>query len=385
MTDRIRVARASGVGLYDYLAQQVLNQQPPVVRDFLLKTSLLEEFDVELCEAVLGEAPEGTDWFGLIGEVLQNNLFVLPVDNQGTWLRYHHLFRDFLQIQMSTQYPAQVNRILQRLAVVYAERGVWEKAYAISQRIGDRAGIIHLIEQAGTPMLKNGRLNILTKWLDALTLDELTSHPALLSLQGTVEFLFGNVEQGISKLDQAEVAFRNAGDLPQLARVFARRATGHRFMGNYQKAISDTDEALTIASDFDNLQEVQAEAFRVRGLCLHNTGQLAIAIGYLEKALFTYNSIGDISNEALSQLDLGLVHMSAGRFSQALSHYEHALDHWRQSGDITRQANVLNNMGVLHHLQGDYDQAGTFLFEALSLAQKSGDTRIEAYSLASIG
>ncbi|MBU1662118.1 MAG: hypothetical protein KKD28_11680, partial [Chloroflexi bacterium] len=152
MTDRIRVARASGVGLYDYLAQQVLNQQPPLVRDFLLKTSLLEEFDVELCEAVLGEAPEGTDWFGLIGEVLQNNLFVLPVDNQGTWLRYHHLFRDFLQIQMSTQYPAQVNRILQRLAVVYAERGVWEKAYAISQRIGDRAGIIHLIEQAGTPM-----------------------------------------------------------------------------------------------------------------------------------------------------------------------------------------------------------------------------------------
>ena len=82
MEDRIQVARASGVGFYDYLAQQVLDQQSPVVRDFLLKTSLLEEFDAELCQAVLGEPPGGFRWIDLIREVLQNNLFVLPVEDK---------------------------------------------------------------------------------------------------------------------------------------------------------------------------------------------------------------------------------------------------------------------------------------------------------------
>jgi LuxR family transcriptional regulator, maltose regulon positive regulatory protein len=84
LNDRLRLARVSPVGLYEYLAQQVLDQQTPELRDFLLQTSVMDEFDAELCEMVFGPPePEKTPWASLMDLVLRNNLFVLPVGEKG--------------------------------------------------------------------------------------------------------------------------------------------------------------------------------------------------------------------------------------------------------------------------------------------------------------
>lgn len=385
MTDRVRVARASGIKLYDYLAQQVLDQQHPVVRDFLLKSSLLEEFDAGLCEAVFGIAPNETSWFELIGEVLQNNLFVLPVDSKGTWLRYHHLFRDFLQAKIRQENPDAVEPILRRLAEVYKKQSGWEEAYEIYQTIGDNDEIIYLVEQAGTPLIKSGQLGLLRKWLSAIPLNELNSNPGLLSLNGTLDFILGNMNQAMSQLDRAESAFRAENNLPQLAKVLIRRASCSRLLGDYAKSLVDIDEASSIVKDDDSLGTFKAEAFRVHGLCLQNMGQLTKAINVLEKALYSYDSLGDSSNKALTQSDLGGAYLSAGLIDEALTNYEYALEYWRQTGNITRLAYLLNSLGVFYHLKGEYDQAGIMLNEALTLARKSGSSRFEAYSLASLG
>ncbi|MEN8171248.1 MAG: tetratricopeptide repeat protein [Chloroflexota bacterium] len=388
MEDRSRLANASGIGLYDYLAQQVLDQQPELIRDFLLKTSLLEEFDADLCEAVFNSPPEGTQWNNLIGEVLQNNLFVLPVENQNTWLRYHHLFRDFLQAKITQTAPDEAKRILQKLADVFSKRFMWEKAYEIYQRIDDKQGVLHLIEKAGTPMLKNGRVVTLEKWLNASSVDNLNTNPSLLSLQGIVNFFYGDVEQGIINLNQAEVIFRDTKNLLPLALTLVRRATGQRFLGNYQKSLADIDETLSILDSIEkshNIEDIQAEASRIKGLCLYSIGQLDTCVDFLEKAFSIYSFLEDEHNKALLHLDLGLVYMRQGHFSSSLSHYEDALSHWRKTGNIVRQSNLLNNLGVYYHLRGQYTKAGEHLHKALSLAQKSGNTRIESYSLTSLG
>jgi LuxR family transcriptional regulator, maltose regulon positive regulatory protein len=385
MNDRLRVARASGVGLYDYLAQQVLNQQSESIRAFLLQTSLLEEFDATLCQEVFGAAPGEEHWSTLIREVLQNNLFVLRVENQGTWLRYHHLFRDFLQAQIQREDPDQANRILQRLGDVFASRGQWEKAYDIFQRIENRAGIMSLLEQAGSPMLKNGRLQVLTRWLAALSTGELTTHPVLLALQGTIEFSLGNVEQGVEKLNQAEGLMIDTTSPQKIALLYVRRATGLRFLGQYENALKDVDKALTITNLNGDFPEIRAEAFRIKGLCLYSLGALENALQFIKKGLDAYALIGDEQNKNLLHLDLGLVFMGAGRFSEAQTQFEIARRYWEQTSNLIRLSNVLNNLGVLYHLIGEYDQAGLTLVEALTSARKSGNVRIEAYSLASLG
>jgi len=180
--DLTQAARIAGVDLAGYLDQQVLALQPPELHKFLLQTSLLEEFDADLCEAVLGVG----SWKKLIKTVRQNNLFVLPVGPDGKWLRYHHLFQDFLQERIREDEPETAQAILSRLAEVYKERHEWEKAYAIYHQSGNPGAVADLVELAGTPMLLSERLITLRGWLDDLPTLLLKDRPSLLSLKGAL-------------------------------------------------------------------------------------------------------------------------------------------------------------------------------------------------------
>ncbi len=118
--NRLRVARVSGVGLYEYMAQQILEQQPEDFQAFLLRTSLLEEFDEHLCEEVIGPALGiHANWRRLMREVPKRILFVVPVGEDGSYLRYHHLFQEFLRSRIRTDHPEETRAILLRLAGYY--------------------------------------------------------------------------------------------------------------------------------------------------------------------------------------------------------------------------------------------------------------------------
>jgi LuxR family maltose regulon positive regulatory protein len=387
ITDRVRVARVSGVGLYDYLAQQVLDQQSAPVRDFLLRTSVMEEFDAQLCEKVLGPPPYlgGETWHDLVQEVLQNSLFVLPVGNEGTWLRYHHLFRDFLQAKLTQEQPDEETHVLRQLAAVRAERHEWEKAYALYQRLGDVTASVELIEKVGPMLVRNGRLKTLSQWLDSLSAKVVASSPALLSLHGMIASMLGEVEQGLDLQSQAEKGFRQAEDMAGLARSLVRRATDHRFLGDYQSSLADANEALVLTEEDGTLGDVQAEALRARGMSLYQLGQLDEALGWLGQSLEVYEALKETQRVAMLHMELGLVYVGCGRYDQALAHYNLAIDYWRETGNELQQANVLNNLGVLHHLKGNYEEADSLLEEALACAMQSGYARAEVAALASIG
>ena len=159
---RMRAARASGVDLGVYLDQQVLSRQPPAIRQFLLQTSLLEEFDADLCKAVFGRGK----WKDLLDTVRDNSLFVLPVGPQGKWLRYHHLFGDFLRERILQESPERARLILFRLAEVYEDRREWEKAYALVRQLGDPHALADLVERVGTQVMLSEHLITLQSWLE---------------------------------------------------------------------------------------------------------------------------------------------------------------------------------------------------------------------------
>jgi LuxR family maltose regulon positive regulatory protein len=382
MVDRVRVARVSGVGLYEYLAHQVLDQQPANMRLFLLRTSLLEEFDSELCEAVLGS---DEDWKGLMEDVLQRNLFVLPVDDERTWLRYHHLFRDFLQAQIVQERPEETHRILRQLAEVYIEREQWENAYDILQRLGDAGVTADFIEQAGSSLFASGRLTTLAAWLDALPARVLASHPRLSSLRGIVAVMLGEMKQGLSLLNNAEAALRAQDDHSGLARTLERRAAAHRFRGHYQASLIDADEALTLAGRGQHMRAIRAGALRAKGLSLYWMGQLEQAIEWLERSQLAFATLQDEQNAALVLMELGMAYMNDGRYELALANYQRALTFWEEVNNVARQATLLNNLGVLYHLKGDYGRAASVLEKALAYSRQSGYTRVQALALSSIG
>ncbi len=183
--ERIRLARVSGVNLYDYMAQQVFEQQPEDVQQFLLWSSILEEYDADRCKRVIGKALKVTEpWQALIDKVMVRNLFVLPVGDSGAlWLRYHHLFRDFLQSRMRKERPEETVSITIALADDFARQQDWEQAFVLYKQVGATDKMISLVEQAGPAMVTGGKLLTLKEWMAALPPDTATSLPSLLSFR----------------------------------------------------------------------------------------------------------------------------------------------------------------------------------------------------------
>ncbi len=382
MTNQMRAARVTGVELYTYLAQEILDQQSAKIRDFLMRTAFLHEFDAALCGLIWGASE---DWRGLIHQLIQNNLFVLPVGEDGRWLRYHQMFGEFLRAQFEKEKPDQLEGLLRRIAQVYTEREEWTLAYPLYQKIGDNTATAGLIEKAGTFLIRNAQYAILAKWLDALPVETLEEHPSLISHKGSVLLLQGQVEKSLEMLSQAEAAQRANGDRPGLARTLDRRATAYRYLGNYQASIQDGEEALELSKGDDELRSVRAGGMRSVGISLIHQGQLEKAYETLKQSQSLFQGLKDFQNVALVNMELGMCSQYQGNTREAVSHNEQALTYWEEVRNTTRQSFVLNNLGSLHHLAGNYPEAARLFEQALVLARSNGILRSEAYLLFNLG
>ncbi len=372
MADRLRVARAAGVGLFDFLGKQVLDQQPEEIRFFLLRSSLLEEFDAALCEAVFSELyPERKDWRRWIDFVIQRNLFALPVGIESGWVRYHHLFRDFLQDHLQKECPEEIPPILSKLAQVYETHNEWEKAYHIKKRLGDVDALAGLIERAA-PHLMSHALVTLDTWLKELPPSILSTRPGILSIRGAIFHMQGNSSEGLVLLNKAEAVFHETDNINDLANTLVRRATVYRFLGDYTAALHDADEALRMTETSDQMQTIHAHALRQKGLSLFRQGQSRQAVKILERALEFYTRIEDASHIPILMMETGIAYDAIGKKEEAKHLYEGALKIWKKDGNLSWQANLLNNLGVLHFLQGEYDKAILVLEEGLLCAKQSG-------------
>jgi len=384
---RMRVARVSGVGLYEYLAQQVFNQQDDDMRTFLLRSSLLDEFDADYCQEVIGKALEldPAVWDEHIDTLLRGNLFVLQVGEERIWLRYHHLFRDFLRERMQRQRPDETALIQNRLAEVYAEREEWDQAFTLFQRLGKTESIAAMTERAGPALIIRGRLSTLSTWLNALPVEMRARRPGLVSLLGTVTVMRGDPQQGLDLFNQAISAFDPAANRDQLAWTLLRRSSTYRMLGEYNPSLEDVEAALQLTTGRPELVLVEAEALRSKGSTFYHQGRLLDALTWLNRSLDTYQALKDQENVAKVSLEIGKMNEALGNYIAAKNAYRQAREIWKATGNTVWQANLLNNLGVLLHLLGDYENAATTLEEAVENAREGGYPRMEAFALTSIG
>lgn len=369
--------------LSDYFLQQVLNRQTPDLRKFILRTALFDEFDANLCEKVLTNFyPEKQDWRKWIQLIAKNNIFALPLGEQEDWLRYHHLFRDFIREQFQKECAEESHLILSNLQKAYESFKEWEKAYQICLQLDHLETLTDFVERSSGFMLQRNH-SLIETWLNKLPTSLLKTRPILLSVRGALASLAGGLDESLNLLNQAEQKLRAENNTHQLALTLSRRAYTLRNLGEYVSALKDTEEFIELTSEDLSLRPLYAEALRTKGITLMRIGDVKQALSLLEKSLFLYEELNEKENITVLLADIGAVYRMLGDFEHAKEMNLKALQNWQESGNYYQQADVLNSLGFFYHMLGQYEDAVFAFEEGLWCAQKSNHHHVA--SLISIG
>jgi len=187
--DREALIRAFGGSrrfVFDYLADEVLAEVDEDVRSFLVKTAIPERFTVELCRELTGRE----DAAALLDRAERANLFLVPLDAQGRWFRYHRLFADYLRSQLGEDERRQLH---ERAADWFEDAGLESEAIDNALAAGSVDRAIRLVERAARPAFEAGELSTLLGWLDALPAERVSMSPELTSLHAWTLFETGQV------------------------------------------------------------------------------------------------------------------------------------------------------------------------------------------------
>lgn len=371
------------IDLYDYLSKQVLERQPPALREFLLASSVLDEMSAGLCAAVLGDEVGPPQ--EMLEQVRSRSLFVTEYEGDDR-LRYHDLFREFLQASLGHQDPVRFRELTRRAADAYAALGELERAISRYLALGDYERAAFLVEDALNRLYMAGHWDMLAAWIDALPETARQARPMLLITRAKIHAERSEQAQALALYAQAGKIFGRQGSPHMVAEILVQRSYILRFQGRYAEAVAGCQEAMALAGGTTPREvKITAMARRNAGICQLRQGQLPEGRRSLEQALALYEQLGGLYDVGLVRHDLGLSDELAGDLDSAMAHYQAALAAWQQIGNPAPWANTLNGLGVVYHLQGRYDDALRTLEEALDRARQAGDLRIVAFAWASLG
>ncbi len=199
----------------DYLSGEVLAAQPPEVRDFLIRTSVLRNLTGGLCDALTGR----DDGRPMLARLEAASLFIQPHDDRRRWYSYHPLFRDLLRYELLATRPSDEHALLQRAAAWHLEHGDTDEAAEYLLADEDWPAIVALAKAVGGAYFEQGRATTVLGWMAQVPTEFLASGPdvvlamvALHTMCGTAiagEALLSRFES-VARFDEAGQAFAAA-------------------------------------------------------------------------------------------------------------------------------------------------------------------------------
>ena len=197
----------------DYLIEEVLEQQSESVQTFLLQTAVLDRLTGSLCDALTGE-----DNGRATLEMLEHaNLFIIPLDEERRWYRYHHLFADLLRQRLHQSAASStgderggVDELHKRASVRYEDNGLEIEAFHHAAAANDVERAARLMEGEGIPLHFRGAVAPVLNWLESLPTTVLDARPSLWVMYASVLSMAGQLTGVEPKLQAAEAALQGA-------------------------------------------------------------------------------------------------------------------------------------------------------------------------------
>jgi LuxR family maltose regulon positive regulatory protein len=349
--------------LAEYLAEEVLAQQPQEVRRLLLSTSILRELSAPLCAALL----PGIDSEAMLQQLASANVFMVPIDGRPGHWRYHSLFSSFLRAQLQREMPQALPE-LQRAAARWFIGQQWPVP-AVDHFIaaGDTGEAIAVLQHEAMPLLMQGRLRLLVHWFDALPPAELREHPLL-----QVVYLWATCFTRGPQASQAlmrSTGLEASTDAEIKVHVAALRAAMLALLDRWEEAYAVGARSLHLlpsASAFANTALVNVTANSAATL-----GAFPEARHLLRRARQSQGEAASAFHRMYSETNEGMIDLQEGRLRQAQARFRLAVQATQGSSIDAAQGNAW--AGLLHAMlvyeSNDLRQAQRLLQVYLPLAR----------------
>lgn len=364
--------------LVDYLGDEILDQQPDYVRDFLLQTAVLDRLSAELCDEVL----ETEQSQAILEQLESANLFLVPLDSQRRWFRYHHLFADFLRHRLQQRWPERVAGLHQRAAAWFAAQ-VWQNE-AIDHALAgkDYELAAQVMADGAEATVVRGNATQLLHWINRLPAAYQFKHPLLTLYQAWALFFSGQLAQVEPCLEKV-LALQEESELPLAAYAAVLRSFMAKQNGRLEEAIALAAEARRRIAQ---LPESSSNDIML-GAVMINLADIYVYLGNFDEAVPLYQEAIHLNQEAGNVLAaLGAVRVLSdlmrgqGRLHRAEEVSAQGLrmtQLWRDSGSgqqppLVAAAAIHAGLGMVHLAWNDLAQAEQSLEEAVSLYEFGG-------------
>jgi len=318
--------------ILEYLSTEVFSRQPGYVQNFLLHTSILDRLSASLCNAVTNR----DDGQAMLERLERANLFLVPLDEERRWYRYHHLFAGFLLESLAQSQPALLPELHRKAAGWYEQNGFIFEAMQHLLAAEDYRSAARLVDQNGESMVKSGEMMTLLQWLSALPEDMIRNSPRL-------SFLYAGCLASLGQLDAADVRVQDAEralqqELSLHPELAGEESSSMQITMGELAAIQTFivsargDVQGTIELAHRTLEQLPAEEAFLRSLITASLGQAYLLNGNLQAAVQIFSQTRALS-EASNNIHALLVSIGSeaftltwqGHLHQAAEVYERVL------------------------------------------------------------
>ena len=316
----------------DYLVEEVLKQQPEPIQTFLLRTSVLERLCGPLCDAVvLDPATSGQATLEYLDRA---NLFLVPLDQERQWYRYHHLFAELLRQRLGQRIASspgeaesQVNALHLRASHWYETQELHLDAFQHAAAANEVERAVRLMGDAGIPVHRRGAMTSILHWLDSLPRTFLDAWPWLLVRYASALLVVGQTTGVEEKLQAAEQALRVAEPDAQTQDLIGQIAAGRAGVALYQNQIEPMLAQSRRALEFlhPNNLPFRAMAHWMLGYAYQLQGNRAAARRAYTEAIALGQAFRDIFFCLPGTIGLGTLQEAENQLALAAETYQRVL------------------------------------------------------------